>query len=71
MKTNALVGVILIIVGVICLIYGGIGYTKKEKVIDIGPLQVEAEKEKKIPIPPIVGLLALGAGVTILLVRKG
>ena len=67
---KAIGGVVLIIVGVICLVYGGIKYTKKEKVIDVGPLQVEAEKEKSIPVPPILGIIFVGVGITILLVRK-
>ncbi len=70
MKSSALLGVILIIIGVICLVYGGISYTKTEKVIDIGPLQVKADKEKKIPIPPVVGIIAIGVGITILLLKK-
>lgn len=70
MKSSALLGVILIIIGVICLVYGGISYTKIEKVIDIGPLQVKADKEKKIPIPPVVGIIAIGVGITILLLKK-
>ena len=70
MKLSPIIAVILIIVGVICLVYGGIKYTKTEKVIDIGPLQVEAEKEKKFPVPPVLGIIAIGAGIVILLVRK-
>ena len=70
MKLSPIIAVILIIVGVICLVYGGINYTKTEKVIDIGPLQVEAEKEKKFPVPPVLGIIAIGAGIVILLVRK-
>ena len=70
MKSSALLGVILIIIRVICLVYGGISYTKIEKVIDIGPLQVKADKEKKIPIPPVVGIIAIGVGITILLLKK-
>jgi uncharacterized membrane protein YidH (DUF202 family) len=67
---KAIVGVVLIVVGVICLVYGGIQYTKREKVIDIGPLKVEADQEKKFPVPPVVGILAIAAGITVLLVRK-
>lgn len=65
-----IIGVILIIVGVVCLVYGGIKYTSREKVIDIGPLQVEADKEKSLPVPPIAGIVAIGAGIAILLLKK-
>ena len=70
MKISAIIGVVLIVVGVVCLVYGGIGYTKKEKVIDLGALQVEATKEKKIPVSPVIGIVAIAAGIAVLLVRK-
>ena len=62
-----IVGVILIVLGVIGLAYGGITYTHREKVIDIGPIQATAEKHERIPLPPIAGGLALAAGVVLLL----
>lgn len=60
-------GIILIIVGVIALIFGGISYTTKEKVLDLGPIEATAEKEKRIPLPPILDAVALIAGVVLLL----
>jgi uncharacterized membrane protein HdeD (DUF308 family) len=60
------IGIILIILGVVALIFQGITYTKKEKVIDIGPIQATAEKEKHIPLPPILGVTALIGGVILL-----
>jgi len=60
------IGIILIILGIVALIFQGITYTKKEKVIDIGPLQATAEKEKHIPLPPILGVTALIGGVILL-----
>lgn len=66
MKMASIVGILLIIVGVIGLAYGGITYTRKEKVIDIGPIQATAEKHERIPLPPIVGGLSLVAGVVLL-----
>jgi len=66
MKVASLVGILLIVVGVIGLAYGGITYTRKEKVVDIGPIQATAEKHERIPLPPIVGGLSLAAGVVLL-----
>lgn len=60
------VGIILIVLGIVALIFGGINYTKKEKVIDIGPIQATAEKEKHIPLSPILGVAALIGGVILL-----
>jgi hypothetical protein len=66
MKMASIVGILLIIVGVIGLAYGGITYTHREKVIDIGPIQATAEKHDRIPLPPIVGGLSLAAGIVLL-----
>ena len=65
MKTA--VGILLIVVGVIGLAVGGINYTRREKVIDIGPIEATAEKHERIPLPPVAGGLALAAGVVLLL----
>jgi hypothetical protein len=63
MKALALVGVVLIVLGIIALAYQGITYTTREKVIDLGPLKASVEKQKTIPLPPILGGLAVAAGV--------
>ena len=62
-----LIGVVLIVLGVIALAYGGITYTKREKVLDIGPIQATAERQKTIPLPPVLGGLALVGGVALLI----
>jgi hypothetical protein len=68
MKAIAIVGIVLIVIGIVALAYQGISYTTKEKVVDLGPLKVEAEKEKTIPLPPVLGVLAIGAGVVLVVV---
>jgi hypothetical protein len=67
-KPLTLVGVALIILGVLALAYQGITYTTREKVIDLGPLKATVDKERKIPLPPIVGALALVGGVVLVVV---
>jgi uncharacterized membrane protein len=67
MRPMGIVGIILIVLGVIALAYQGITYTTKEKVVDLGPLKVEATKEKTIPLPPIVGGVALVGGIVLLI----
>ena len=62
MKPLALIGVVLIVLGIIALAYQGITYTTREKVIDLGPLKASVEKEKTIPLPPVLGGLAVVAG---------
>ena len=62
-----IVGIVLIVIGVISLAVGGISYTKREKVIDLGPIQATAERQKTIPLPPLLGGLALAGGVVLLI----
>jgi len=68
MKTPTLVGIILIVLAVIAFSYQGITYTKREKVIDIGPLQATTERKETIPLPPALGAAALIGGVALVLV---
>jgi len=68
MKTNTLLGIILIVVGIVAFAYQGITYTTREKVVDLGPLHVTAEKTKTLPLPPIVGGVALLGGIVLLVV---
>ena len=63
-----LLGVALIILGMVAFAYQGITYTTQEKVLDIGPLKATVEKEKTIPLPPLVGGAALIGGIVLLLV---
>ena len=63
-----LLGIALIILSVVAFAYQGITYTTQEKVLDIGPLKATVEKEKTIPLPPLVGGAALIGGIVLLLV---
>ncbi len=68
MKSATLLGIILIILGGLALAYQGITYTTREKVVDLGPLKITADKEKSIPLPPILGALALAGGIVLVFV---
>lgn len=65
MKPPVIIGVILIAIGIIALAYGGFTYTTREKVIDAGPLQVSADKQKTVPFPPIIGAISLIGGIVL------
>lgn len=67
MKPVGIVGLILIAIGIIALAYGGFSYTKREKIIDAGPLQVSADREKTVPFPPILGGICLVGGIILVL----
>jgi len=66
MKAISLVGVLLIVVGVLALAYQGINYTRQKKVLDVGSVHLTTETHERIPLPPILGGLALVGGVVLL-----
>ncbi|MCX6837595.1 MAG: DUF308 domain-containing protein [Verrucomicrobia bacterium] len=66
MKTPAIIGILLIILGVVAFAYQGFTYTTTEKAIDLGPIQVTAEKEHTFPLPPVVGAIAIVGGIFLL-----
>lgn len=68
MKPIVLLGVVLIVIGALALAYQGITYTTRENVIDVGPLKASVEKRKTIPLPPVLGAVALAAGVILVVV---
>jgi hypothetical protein len=68
MKPVMLIGIVLIVLGAVALAYQGITYTTQEKVVDLGPLKITKEEKKTVPLPPILGGLALAAGVGLVVV---
>ncbi len=72
MRPIAIAGVVLIVLGLVALVYQGITYRSRETVIDIGPLHATADRDKTLPLPPVVGLAAVAGGVALLIagVRK-
>lgn len=73
MRPKIIIAIILIALGIAALAYQGITYTTREKVVDLGPIQMTAEKSKTIPLPPILGAIALIGGIVLLVTgsRKG
>ena len=68
MKPAGIIGIILIVIGILALVYGGITYTKREKGLDLGPIQATAEKQKTIPLPPVLGGIRLIGGIVLVIV---
>jgi hypothetical protein len=60
--------IVLIVVGVIALAYGGVTYTREKKVIDLGPIQATTKERETIPLPPVLGVAAIAGGVILLVV---
>ncbi|WP_419701771.1 hypothetical protein [Mucilaginibacter sp. NFX135] len=67
---NKTIGIVLIVVGIIMLIWTGFTYTKKEKIIDAGPVQVSADKQKTVNWPPYLGGILLVGGIVIVAISK-
>lgn len=73
MKMLTVLGIALIVLGVAALAYQGFTYTTRETVIDIGPIKATADREKTVPLPPILGIVAVAGGVALMIAgsRKG
>ncbi|MBO9675648.1 MAG: hypothetical protein J7577_19530 [Sphingobacteriaceae bacterium] len=67
---NRIVGIVLIIAGIAMLVWTGFSYTKREKIVDAGPIQISADKEKSVNWPPYAGGIILVAGVIVLVASK-
>ena len=73
MKPLMLIGIVLIVIGVIALAYGGLSFTTSEKVAEVGPLKIEKDNTRSVALPPVLGGLALVGGIGLVVVgaRKG
>lgn len=65
-----LIGILLVVFGVVALTVGGFRYTRREKVLEIGPVQATREKHEYIPFSPIVGIASIAGGVVLLVVNS-
>lgn len=70
MRPIAIVGVVLIVLGVVALAYQRITYTSRETVIDIGALHATAERQRTVPLPPVLGGVAVAGGVALLIAGR-
>ena len=70
MTPMRIAGFVLILIGLVGLLWGGISWTDEKTVVDIGPFEATAKERKTIPIPPVVGGVAVVAGI-VLLVMPG
>lgn len=62
--------VLLIVLGIAALVFGSISYTREKKVLDIGPIEARTKTRETIPLPPVLGIVSIGAGVVLLAVRR-
>jgi uncharacterized membrane protein YidH (DUF202 family) len=66
-------GIVLIVLGVLALAYGGFSYTREKKVIDLGPVEATTRTRETVPVPPLLGVAAIVGGVAVMIMsaRKG
>ena len=69
MTARRIVGLVLVIVGLVSLLWGGISWTRERTVVDIGPIEARTQERERIPLPPLLGGVALAAGAVLLFVR--
>ena len=66
MKPATIIGIVLVVLGAIALARDGISYTKTDKIVDLGPIQIEKKEKKTIPVPPILGGIAVLGGIALI-----
>lgn len=70
MRPSLIAGIVLVIVGVVCLAYQGITYTTHKKVFQAGPIQATKTEHRTVPLPPIVGGVLVAAGIVVILTGR-
>jgi hypothetical protein len=68
MRSTAVIGLVLIVLGLAALAYQGINYTTRETVIDVGPVHATAERHRTLPLPPALGAVVVAGGIVLLVV---
>ena len=67
MELRNVAGIVFIVLGLVVLTYQGITYTSRETVLDIGPVHATADRQKTLPLPPVLGVAAVAGGVVLLI----
>lgn len=72
MSGRSVFGIVLVVVGILALAYQGFNYTVPKKAVDLGPIQITKDERHTIPLPPLLGALALIGGIAVSVVdRRG
>jgi len=69
-RPTTIFAIVLIAAGIAAIVYQGFTYTTREKVVDLGPVHVQADRTRSVPLPPLVGAIAIMGGVLLLAVRR-
>lgn len=70
MRNMMWIGIVLVLLGIAGLVIQNVQFTETKKVLNVGPLQVNAEEQHNVPIPTIAGVVAVLAGLTLVFVSR-
>ena len=70
MNGRTMIALVLVIIGILALIYQGFSYTTQKKVLDVGPIQATKEEHHTVPLPPVLGVIALVGGILVLVTGR-
>jgi len=70
MNGRTVIALVLVIIGFLALVYQGFSYTTQKKVVDIGPIQATKEEHHTVPLPPVLGVIALVGGILVLVTGR-
>lgn len=70
MSGRRMIGLVLVIIGIVALAWGGISWTREKTVVDLGPIEARAEERETIPLPPVLGVVSLVGGILLLVVPE-
>lgn len=70
MTARRIVGLVLVVLGIVALVWGGVFWTERDTIIDAGPLEVTTEEREGLQVPPVVGIIVLIAGVVLVVAPK-
>jgi uncharacterized membrane protein YidH (DUF202 family) len=65
-----MIGIVLVVLGILGVVWGGVSWTRKERVVDLGPVEINRETRESVPLPPIAGAVLLVAGVALIVGAK-
>jgi drug/metabolite transporter (DMT)-like permease len=70
MSGRRIVGLVMIVIGIVALLWGGVFWTDRDTVVDAGPLQIQTEETEGFALPPVLGIVALVGGIILLVVPE-
>ena len=66
MSLRRVIGLVLIVIGIVALVWGGVFWTDRDTIVDAGPLQISKEDRNGVALPPILGVISLVGGIALL-----